>query len=197
MPEPGFYNIIWTGGVLVVRFDEGSPTVTQGGARFEEVTRPKRADVVEFVGSAVYKQMIPSMFDGWSDGTPVDGPCSTLEALANAIPFRIDGPVPHNNIDWYVESVDWGDAIYDGGARVRQKFGLNLIQKADMPAVLGNERRQDLRKIKTVISRTGDLRELAQLVLGDSTLWRRFTNTKGKPFRDWRQKKNVKVRVPQ
>jgi hypothetical protein len=205
--DPGYIMLNWTEGEMAILLGEGNPSITQGYSRFEETPRPKRSDVVQFVGGAVFKQTIPLMFDGFIEDRSVERECSIIEGLAVSrgvageppAVVRVSGPVPHSELEWYIESIEWGDAIYEGNNRTRQIFTLNLIQRLDLPYVLMNETRRVVhppKGWKVVVTKTGDLRELAQIMLNNSALWRRFTDTKGKKFRDWRVKKGTRVRVP-
>jgi hypothetical protein len=207
MTDPGYIQLMWGASTLVILLGEGSPTITQGYSRFEEIERPRRMDVVEFTGMPVFKMSISCLFDGFADDRSVEPSCTLLEALATSRggvgnppqEIRVVGPVPHTELIWYIEGIGWGSAEYNGDVRVRQAFDLDLIEKADMPYVLRNEdkiKAHPTRGWKIVTTQTGDLRELAQIQLNNSVLWRRFTDVKGKKFRDWRVKKGTKVRIP-
>lgn len=206
-PAPGYIQLIWPSGTLDILLGDSPPTVTQGYSKFNEIERPKRSDVIEYTGKTLFKESIPCMLDGWSEGRSVEPQIHTLELLSLSRggkgnppqDFKIDGPIPHRNLQWYIESFDWGDAIYDGAVRLRQIFVLNVVQKLDMPYILKNG--QDTPQAskpgwRVVQTPDGDLRRLAQIMLGDSRLWNRMRQKNGKKFRDWVVPKNTTVRVP-
>lgn len=202
---PGFIRLRWRGGKIDILLGDGTPQVTQGYSKYEEIARPKRTTAIDYVGKDVFKMTIPCVFDGWIANRNVEQACRNLEALAVSRggrgnppqSFQIHGPVPHTDLDWYIESISWGDAIYSGNVRLRQLFNLSVIQKMDVPYVLNNDTKQGKFKgYKIVVAKEGDLRTTAMLTMGDPLLWRRITDLKGKKFRDWRIPRNTRVKVP-
>lgn len=206
-PAPGYIQLIWPTGTLDILLGDSPPTITQGYSIFGEIARPKRSTVIEYVGKELFKMAVPCMLDGWVEGRSVEDRVRSLELIAVSRggkgeppqDFRIEGPVPHKNLQWYIETIEWGDAIYDGMIRLRQVFVMNLVQKLDMPYILknGQEQPQATRPgWRVVRTPDGDLRRLAQIMLGDSRLWNRMRQKNGKKFRDWSVAKNTVVRVP-
>jgi len=204
---PGHIRLVWPTGTLDLLLGETSPRVLSGYSTFNEIARPKRSTAIEYTGKELFRLEIPVLIDGWLSGTSVEGIIQQIEELAVSRggkgnppqDFRVDGPIPHRDVQWMIEGLDWGDAIYDGDIRLRQFLTLTLVQKLDMPYLLrnGNDAPRAVtpgwRVVKT---RDGDLRRLAQTMLGDSRLWRRIRKKNGDPFRDFLVPKNTTVRVP-
>ena len=206
-PAPGYIQLVWPTGTMDILLGDTSPRVTQGYSTFNEITRPKRSTAIEYTGKDLFKISVPCLLDGWVENRSVEPQIRELEVLAVSRggkgnppqDFKINGPVPHNDLQWMIENLEWGDAIYDGDTRLRQFVVLNLVQKLDMPYLLkngGDAPRAVSPGWRVVQTRDGDLRRLAQTMLGDSRLWNRMRQKNGKKFRDWSVPKNTTVRVP-
>lgn len=190
---------------LVAILGSTPPDISAGYSDWENIDRPKRKSVVNWKGIQPFQMTLNAMFDGWTDDTSVEPQCSQLESLALAVgsapppSVRIDGPIPHSDLEWYISAIDWGDVIYQGNSRVRQEFTLTLLERVDLQTVLNNEKKLVGRptRYRIITVKTGyDLQRIATLTMGDSSLWRRITDMKGKKFRDPYVKPGTKIKVP-
>lgn len=182
------------------------PNVKSGYSKFEEVERPKRKSAVNWVGMGVFTMDVNAMFDGWTDDRSVEHECAVLESFAMSrggrgdfpSAVRIDGPVPHSNLEWYLSEVSWEeDVIYVGQNRVRQSFTITLLERVNLPLLVRNDHKQNQVRYRPVTVPKGwDLQQIAAVQMGEAALWRRITNTKGKKFRDPFVKPGTKIKVP-
>lgn len=207
-PSPGFIVVQATTLThpLQILLGDGNPTVTQGYSTWEEIDRPKRKNAVEWTGELPFKMEIPCIFDGWIAGQSVEQQCILLEGIAVSRlkkgepppEVKVSGPIPHASLTWHVDTIDWGDAMYDGGVRVRQAFSFNLIEKVDAPITIRERTTTTKPKhYRTVTTKQGeDLRDIAELNLGNPSLWHQLRTMKNTAFRTYRVPKGTKVRVP-
>lgn len=207
-PAPGFIILQATTLVnsLQILLGDGSPSITQGYSTWEEIDRPKRKNAVEWTGEVPFKLEIPCLFDGWIAGRSVESLCNALEGIAVSrvkkgeppSEIKISGPVPHADRSWHIDTIDWGDALYNGGVRVRQAFSLNLIEKVDMPITI-RERTTTTKptRFRTITTKQGEnLRDIAERNLGNPQLWKQLRTIKNVGFRSYVVPKGTKVRVP-
>jgi hypothetical protein len=210
-PGPGRLYIVG-GGLkrpILAQLSEEVPNITAGYSIWNEITRPKRRTVIDWQGMTPFRMDVNFYLDKFATGESVEDLCWQIENLAvpansnlNPPPkIRLLGALPHTELDWYVENIQWGDAIYTvTGYRSRQKVTLSVVQALDLPETLNNE----LRRPKTTrrgyrivtIKKGWDLKDVAQNLLNDSLQWRRILNMKGTPFRDYKIKVGTKVKVP-
>jgi hypothetical protein len=184
--------------------DDSIPTISGNEAMFEEITRPKRKAAINWTGSNLLRMTVGCILDGFATGVSVEGDCTKLELLmvsrggggAPPQPVKILGPVPHKNTVWFVESIGWGAAIYEGLSRVRQQFTLNLVERLELSVSLPKARKPKI-KFKWVILKKGeDLKDIAKRELGNPNAWTRLRQRNGKPFRGYGQPKGTKVGIP-
>lgn len=120
------------------------PTVTGGVGGHSEVARPRKPAAVLWDGYPTRRLTIPGMFDGHAAGASVEPRITALMRLArpsgSARPpaVRVTGPVvPADAVgaQWVIDAVQFGDVIRrDDGARTRQAFTVELVERVD-PAV--------------------------------------------------------------
>lgn len=176
---------------------EEPPRIVGGYGGWEQVDRPGRASLVQWVGVGAYQLELPLLFDGWSNMSSVDDDCETLERMARPPDagvepptIRITGAVPHRGIGWVVDTdgLDWGDSDYhQDGYRLRQFVVVTLLQRvledrvSELPAAEQIRREQSLvttaggfggaARVYTV--KIGDtLPKIAAAMYGDYKRWR-------------------------
>lgn len=120
--------------------DETGPKITGGYGGWDIVERPRRVALTQWNGKDPYKMEIGIILDGFIDDDEVEIEIAKLERMA--LPFNTEPPVievkgsaiPHDDLKWVVEDIDWGDALRkSNGRRVRQQGTIKLVQnvKAD------------------------------------------------------------------
>jgi len=137
-----------TGAVLL---GDQSPTLSGGLGGWTEVDRPKRTSITEWQGRKPYRMSIPVLFDAYASngameaGDRIENRIAALEAMATPLTqadkdplgpppiVRVEGAIPHNNLQWVIDSIDWGDSEWVVGAgpieeRVRQAATVSLIE---------------------------------------------------------------------
>jgi hypothetical protein len=182
-----------------------APNITAGYSNFESIDRPKRKSVANWVGMNLFAMDVQAMFDGWDTDRSVEHDCAVLESFGMSrgnrgefpSPIKVIGPVPHSNLEWYLSGVTWEDVIYQNDVRVRQAFTINLLERVNMPLLVRNDAKQNQVKYRVVKVKKGwDLQQIAATHMGESLLWRRITDMKGKKFRDPYVKPGTDVKVP-
>lgn len=170
---------------------DGVPTVTDGYATIETITRPLRRGLTRWTGSNPMQLSIPILLDGWSDGVSIEPQIADLERMAAVdggdpceIAIEATGKlVPHaDEHSWYITGLDPGEAILDRrGRRRRQAFTVTVTAVVTANTEKSIARRQQgghhARQYRV---KSGDtLRSIARKVLGDADRWtdiRRLNN---------------------
>lgn len=191
---------------LVLLLGPEPPSVTGGYSTYEMIDRPKRKSALDWKGEAPLEMTINLMLDGFSTDTSVEPQCRAIELLASPNrsklieppPVKITGPIPHAELRWVVTGIEWLDVIYHSrGDRVRQVVNLGLTEYVRLRTIINNDIRKNKVRYRVVTVKKGyDLRQIAALMLGESSLWRRITNMKGKKYRDPYVKPGTRVKVP-
>lgn len=189
--------------------DEASPQVTGGTAFYQDVARPKRRTAIEWQGMTAYRLTIAGILDDFANAGSVEAKIKKLEVMATARhgvlepppPVTITGGnVPHKDLTYVIETLDWGDSVWEGGTRTRQRFTITLCQKVDLESTVREQARTPATGKKTyriVTLQAGiNLRELAAVSLGNSARWGEILSMKGTRFRDYNQKAGTRVKVP-
>jgi hypothetical protein len=179
-----------TGFEVVALLSEDSPEVTGYGG-WEEVERRRRRGFPDWTKQPLYRMTVPMILEGWSTNTPQDRAIRGLENMARRVgtqrppTVKLDGPVPHSDLVWVVESLDWGDALKDENGQVlRQLFSMTLMEWVDADLLAKRKRGRDghgrggkrfavvKRRGKGSKARAETLMELCARVLRDSSRWR-------------------------
>lgn len=114
--------------------------VIGGYGGWEIVNRPRRLAMTRWRGRQPFQMDLDLMLDGYADGRSVETDCTKLERLA--LPPRelaeppvvtIDGAVPHDDLTWVVNGIDWGTVIRRAGDgdRLRQAALVHLVRFVD------------------------------------------------------------------
>lgn len=202
---------------LPLVLDDQIPTSSGGYTIWEELERLKRRTAIQFKGVSPYRLSFGGYFDAWSelfpgywaDGAAVEAAIKRLEVMATPRhgtlkpppPLTIQsGPVPRRDLEFYIETIEWTESIWDGDLRLRQRFTLSLVQRVDVEVLLRKADRTPTKKTAKYriekLPKGINLKELAAIQLGDATRWREIKNAKGKSFRDYRQKAGTVIKVP-
>lgn len=121
--------------------DENQPKMSGFGG-WTVIARPRRVSMIDWTGVDPYRLMFGLMLDAWSDAPQtVEQDCLNLERMARPGPqnqrppsVRItDGMLPHMDLIYVIEALDWGDVIRqrDTGKRVRAVAALTLLATGD------------------------------------------------------------------
>lgn len=115
--------------------DESAPTVTSGYGGWQDIMRPRQKALTEWQGAPLVRLSLGVLLDAWDSNGNIESDCRVMERLSSSSngeqPPIIDiaGPVPHaTDFQWVVESLDWGDSIWDGDVRKRQSISLALVE---------------------------------------------------------------------
>lgn len=188
---------------VAVRLGNGSATLSSSAGGWGEVARPKRAALTEWEGHAARRVTVPVLIDGWRTRSSVEAACTTLERLGRALPgeagtpvVKVAGNVPRADLEYVIDGIEWGPALWVGRVRVRQEVTVTLLEYvpgADLvvkATPLGGKPR--LYRV-----RKGDnLKRIAAKLLGNANRWREIATLNRR--RGWRLPasmvgKNLKV----
>lgn len=180
-----------------VPLGDGPPTVTQGGAVYDEAARPERTALTDYVGNSLIMIDVPVLLDGW----PHRNVWPEVRRLArmsrgrngNRPPvFRALGPIPHTGLRCVMAPPEYGNALRDARGRlVRQHMTLKLVQFVDPDIIRVRPLPTSLRLPKRM-----NLIEVAARYLGNPKLAKRIARING--IRDIRKKlpKGRPIRLP-
>lgn len=164
--------------------------VASGYGGWEEVTRAKRKGFPNWQAQALVRVTVPLILDGWASGAPQDQAIRGLENMAskrgNQRPptVKVDGPIPHADLVWVVESLDFGASLKnEAGQVLRQEATLGLMEWEDVDLLAKRKRGRDgpggtgRRFTRVRMRGQGSKRrpehlvEVVVRVLGDSSRW--------------------------
>lgn len=125
---------------MTVRARKGAGVVkpTSGFGGWELVNRPRRQAATLWTGIEPLRMPVPIVLDGFRGDDSVESEVSKLEAMARP-PARgaeppivnVSGPgIPHSDIDWVIENIEWGEGLLSrsGRERVRQEGTITLLR---------------------------------------------------------------------
>jgi len=205
MPVPAYHVTLQTKQpALTVKALRGqdAPTVTGGYGGWEEIARPGRVALTHWLGRSPYRVSIPLVLDAWPEAgqedyiqTPaeLETIIARLERMATptgpgGVPpiVEVDGAVPHQDLKWVIENLEWGAAIYARALlprRYRQEVLVTLLENIADDAIgaaarARNKARANTQKGKkhtgyrTYIVKRGDtLQSIAARQLGSAARW--------------------------
>jgi hypothetical protein len=127
-----------------LRLGEGAPTVTDGGANWEEVDRPERLSVTDYIGDKLTRISVPVLLDGYVDNRSVQGEVDAVRSLTRGDDsggrppsFTILGPIPYSGMRCVMEYPEEGEAMRTGdGVLVRQELTLKLVEFVDPDSIV-------------------------------------------------------------
>jgi nucleoid-associated protein YgaU len=132
----------------MMRRGTSSPKIISGGARYNQVNRPRRRSVVQWDGDDPWRMDVPVIFDGYIGVQPPSYPSISVERdirkvtqmeqsrgdLITPWTFYLDGGLPVVGAVWVMEGIDWGDVVYwepdnhGSGYRVRQDATFHCLE---------------------------------------------------------------------
>lgn len=169
---------------VVAKPGEGVPTVTDGYASIETVTRPLRRGLTRWTGSNPMQLSIPILFDGYRDNRSIEPKIADLEKMA-----AVDGGEPmHVTIDctgnivphhaehkWIITGLDFGEAISSHrGRRLRQAITVQVtaVVEAKTEKSIAKRNKGSGNHARRYRVKKGDtLRTIARKVLGTPDRW--------------------------
>lgn len=143
--------------------DEDVPTISDGYGGWNEQDRARLRKMTIWEGPAALKLRLPIVFDGWSENRDISGDVRTLEKMATSegreepAKIRITGHIPHSDLLWVIQELEWGDTIRAiGGKWVRQHFVILFWEyvTADIPKISATQAVRDDILAKGVEDRT-------------------------------------------
>jgi hypothetical protein len=187
---------------------EDMPKVSGFGG-WVEIPRARRVAFVDWQGQSPKRLAFGLMLDAWGDGPrTVEQDCLDIERMASAGPqnqrpptLRItEGELPHMNVSWVIDSLEWGDCIRqrDTGKRVRQVVSLVLVAVSDpyasakSPAATNrsnaNARGGEAHPARYTVKKGDTLSAIAAAQYGDASKWHAIADAN-----NIRDPKNLKV----
>jgi hypothetical protein len=161
--------------------------VAAGYGEWETTGRPRQMSITEWKGQRPYELTIDALYDGWSNPRRsvgyVDGEIAKLERLATRQPglqtppsLKTYGAIPHANLRWVIDNIEWGDRMADvaTGHRWRQQATIHLVQYVAPDVIIERPRGAATPKgtRRYVIARGDTLQRIATKKLGKASRWR-------------------------
>lgn len=129
--------------IFTCRLGDGSPTVTGGYAKWNDVDRIRRRSLTEWAGAPPISIDIPILFDDFQSAKSIEYDVKQLDLMAGLglkhgdpplLGFNSVGVVPHDHknapgFDWFIDQISWGDADRNEfGNRTRQAATVTVKQ---------------------------------------------------------------------
>ncbi len=186
---------------VIVRLDEGSPTITLNETGWEVVERPQKPGLVRWTGVAPITQDVPIIIDGFLkkkiDGKPnshksVQKEVKTLRRLAGLawtgydrhapMPVTVRGPIHHDNLRWVISGIAEGESIRaNNGVLIRYHAVITLTQYRN-PDQIRVKRRP--RPTSHKVKKGETLKKISVRLFGTPKWWKRIGNAQKKPIKD-------------
>lgn len=179
------------GASVTANLGDGPPQVNYGSGGWAVVNRPKRVAATDWQGLVPNEMAIPLVFDGFLRSRSVEKDISALTLMMRTPTkqtkrppvVRLTGPVPHTNVRWVINGIEWGpeERRSSDGHRIRAFFTLQLLQyipaevlveAKKSPAKEAQERNPAPASNKVYTVKKGDtLSGIAGWHLGDRNRW--------------------------
>lgn len=138
-----------TGFEFDVPLGESPPVVSGGGAIWEEVARPERDALTDFVGNNLIQVTVPVLLDGWPPGRqPNEQPNNIAPHVRRIISlcrgqqgqrpphFTAEGPFIYSGWEWVMQLPEMGPSVsWPNGMLVRQEMTLRLLEWNDPASI--------------------------------------------------------------
>lgn len=111
-----------------------------GAGGWQLIDRPRNAATTEWVDWGPFQLTISLIIDGYGNGigapTSIEGPIALVESwetpVASSSPplppiLAVSGPVPHNELQWVLQNLNWKEAIRDPVTGVRYQQNLDVV----------------------------------------------------------------------
>lgn len=207
MSDPRYITFIAEDPRLEVRalFDEDPATPDSGYGGWEEIERARRTPLTDFTGSPLYRVPVPIVLDGFQEGLSVDNDVRSLVKMARPVRggpppiITVDGEIPHNQVEWVIEDLEWGEVIRRSrdAKLLRVHLVVKLLQYVDpdqVDIIKPGSRKKCRKRAKhqryTVKKSDKSLKTIAARELGASKCWRAIANKQKPKIRD---PKKIKV----
>jgi hypothetical protein len=111
--------------------------LTGGYGKWEEVVIPRGVPLTNWTGRTLWTMDLGILLDAWKTGQDVEGGIHALEEMCmrpgkGVTPplVRVAGALPHTELTWVINGIDWGDCLRDfaTGKRRRQAMVLHLME---------------------------------------------------------------------
>jgi nucleoid-associated protein YgaU len=184
-----------------------NPVPTSGYATWEIIDRPRRVSMTNFTGRQPYQMDLPVVLSKFREHGSIEKAMSTLEMMARPLDslhgppvVTVAGPkVPHRNLKWVINGIDWGATEYsfDHRYRMRQEGTLHLLEHVPVTVVKERNVSPGTRNYKWYIVKhsDGSLKTIAMKLLGSAKRWKDIGKLNG-----IRDPKNIhpgeKLKVP-
>lgn len=195
-PREGFPAsafVIFTSGDIGVSFTAllgpEPPKLTGGFGGWSEVQRPGRRAFLQWTGPSVFREQIQLMFDGWSDGTSVQGDVNTLLKMAaprsggKPPSLSLYGPaLPRAGGGWIIEDLEFLDSMrLDDGTLVRQLITVSLAQTDEGDLIRLRRQTNTGKPGQTTyrIAKGDTLQKIASKKLGKESRWKEIASLNG------------------
>lgn len=193
LPER-FIAFVCTSPKVTVRAFPGdsAPTVEDGYASVETITRPQRHGLTRWTGSNPMQLSIPILLDGFRHGVSVEPEVADLEQLAGVgggEPLRVainstGKLVPHeDDHSWFITGITWGDQVLNSrGRRVRVAATITVtaIVESALEKSIAKRGKKPKHHPATYRVKSGDtLKSIARKVLGDVGKWKAIKKING------------------
>jgi nucleoid-associated protein YgaU len=140
--------------------------------------------ITEWRGGKPYKMSLPILLDGHARGTVIEPQIALLEHMGRAEGGNDEPPIlsiefpasrPRTpGVDWVLNDIAWGDAIYVNGLRTRQAATLEFIQHGDEESIItlspARRRKRKKSKAKKGKGKKGARQKTYQVKKGDTLM---------------------------
>jgi len=134
VPTVTLTPVNYPGAQVTVQLNGDVPTPSGGIAKWRQISRPRRRDVLEFDSEDPLKLAFGIMLE--QQGGEVESLCGRIYGWAARNSFdeptvvHIAGPVPYPELDYVITKIDVGDEVRRGpdGQRWRQELRLELTE---------------------------------------------------------------------
>lgn len=127
---PGTVSFTTPTNTVICKLGATSATLSGGVGGWQEVALPGRRAGIEWTSTPNLTLSIPILMDGLVGRISVEPMIAALSSMGAAAPgsprstrppaVKVAGMVPHQDRQWVINDVAWGDAIWDGRVRIRQ-----------------------------------------------------------------------------
>lgn len=130
--------------ILCAYLLEDAPVIAGGYGGITRVARPRRVSATDYQGIDPFTMTIGVRLDGWDTGESVEPLVDFVNQISRDTSsrsgpplIRLLGPVPFPNLQWLVDDVAWGPALWDqpAGSRLRQDVTFTLVQFVEVDTV--------------------------------------------------------------
>lgn len=190
--------------VIHARMGEASPKIVDGYSKWELVDIPHGEALTQWNGSNPLAIELSLVWDGWRSGVSVENGVTKLEKMAglgreDRVPAMLhwSGNYRHDyqhdpDIDWYIETVDWGDNMGEEGLTLRENVTVTIrafnggeyikkTKKKKRSSGGSKSKKKCRAKVKAYRVKHSDVKGglagIAKKLMGDRDCWRAIAKT--------------------